>query len=237
MRMKTLLASACLSYVTMFASVSADEHASATPIAAESQHVDAYTLRGEKHFVHDFAPRTDSGLIRAVIEIPAGTTEKWEVDKSDGQLKWEFKNGSPRVVRFLPYPGNYGMIPRTMLPKEAGGDGDPLDVLVLAPAVPRGSVIEVKLIGVLKLLDGGEQDDKLLAVLPGTALAGVSDLLELKTQFPGVLEIVEQWMTGYKGPSVMQSRGFGDRADALRVLDHAIRAYERNRKVPATGCN
>ena len=45
----------------------------------------------------------------------------------------------PREVKYLGYPGNYGMIPRTLLPKELGGDGDPLDVIVLGPAVERGS--------------------------------------------------------------------------------------------------
>ena len=74
-----------------------------------------------------------------MIEIPTGTTAKWEVVKPSGELRWEFDQGRPRVVRYLGYPGNYGMIPRTLLPKEEGGDGDPLDVVVLGPAVPRGS--------------------------------------------------------------------------------------------------
>lgn len=41
-------------------------------------------------------------------------------------MKWEFKKGKPRVVSYLGYPGNYGMIPKTLLSKESAGDGDPL---------------------------------------------------------------------------------------------------------------
>ena len=136
---------------------------------------DEYTIVGKKNFMNDFIPLNNDGTINVIVEIPTGTIGKWEVDKSDGNLKWEFKKGKPRIVKFLGYPGNYGMIPRTMLPKELGGDGDPLDVIVLGPSVPRGSVVSAKLIGVLKLLDGGEQDDKLLAVLENSPLFGVKN--------------------------------------------------------------
>ena len=68
------------------------------------------------------------------------------------------------------------MIPRTLLPKELGGDGDPLDVLVLGRALPRGSVVETKVLGVLKLLDRGEQDDKILAVPKECPLHEVTSL-------------------------------------------------------------
>jgi inorganic pyrophosphatase len=183
-------------------------------------------LKSEKHFIDDYSPRSRDGRIQAVIEIPAGTNAKWEVDKSDGFLKWEFKKGKPRVVQYLPYPGNYGMIPRTLLAEEAGGDGDPLDVLVLGPSVQRGAVVEAKLVGVLRLLDGGEQDDKLLAVMSNTPLGDVSNLTELKEKFPNILEIVNLWMTSYKGPGEIVSNGFGDTAAANRILESAIQQYE-----------
>ena len=85
------------------------------------------------------------------------------------------------------------MIPKTLLPEEEGGDGDPLDVIVLRPSVERGSVIKCKLIGVLKLLDGGEQDDKLLAVHESTPLYDVNNLDELNSGFNGITNIVEIW--------------------------------------------
>jgi inorganic pyrophosphatase len=127
-------------------------------------------LAEDRHLVRDFPPRTDAGLVNVVVEIPAGTNAKWEVVKESGRLEWEQRGGRPRVFDYLAYPGNYGMVPRTLLPKELGGDGDPLDVIVLGPALERGSVVAVRLIGILELLDGGEQDDKLIAVLPGAPL-------------------------------------------------------------------
>ena len=107
--------------------------------------------------------------------------------KPDGKMRWEFKDGIPRAVKYLSYPGNYGMIPMTILPAEAGGDGDPLDVLLLGPSVARGSVVRAKVIGVLRSMDDGEQDDKILAIPNDSPLSGVSDmdeLYELRELFP-----------------------------------------------------
>jgi inorganic pyrophosphatase len=187
---------------------------------------DEYTLAADRHLVDDFPARTEDGHVRVVVEIPAGTTAKWEVDKADGALRWELRDGRPRVVEYLGYPGNYGMVPRTLLPKSAGGDGDPLDVIVLGPAVERGAIVHARLVGVLELLDGGEQDDKLLAVQEGTALAAARSLAELDAKFHGVTTIVETWFTSYKGPGELESRGFGDVADANAILETAIAAWE-----------
>ena len=63
---------------------------------------------------------------QVVIEIPAGTIEKYEIDKKNGGLKIDQRDGKPRLIKFLSYPANYGMIPQTLLPKNLGGDGDPL---------------------------------------------------------------------------------------------------------------
>jgi inorganic pyrophosphatase len=196
------------------------------PNAAGLRQIDRFTVGGDKHLIRDYSPRTKNGLVQAVVEIPAGTNEKWEVDKTDGKLKWEIKDGKPRIVAYLPYPMNYGMVPRTVLAKDSGGDGDPLDVLVLGPAVPRGSVLEVKVVGVLKLLDRGEQDDKLLAVVAGSPLENVSGLAELKEKYPGVLEIIQNWFSYYK-PNVMTFQRFGDEKEASQVLDQAIGMFAK----------
>ncbi|MFT5285574.1 MAG: inorganic pyrophosphatase [Planctomycetota bacterium] len=200
--------------------------------AAEDQFVhglqapDEFTLVAERHLVNGIPARADDQLIHVVIEIPAGTTAKWEVEKSDGSLRWEMRDGTPRIVNYLGYPGNYGMVPSTILPKELGGDGDPLDVIVLGPAVGRGSVVRAKIIGVLKLLDRGEQDDKLLAVLEGTPLAGVSNLVELDASFSGVSSIVETWFENYKGPGKMKSEGYRGPLVANGILSEAIAAFD-----------
>lgn len=189
---------------------------------------DPYTLEGERSFLDGYEPRNADGSVNVVVEIPTGTTEKWEVNKPEGQMKWEFREGKPRVVKYLGYPGNYGMIPKTLLPKDLGGDGDPLDVIVLGPAVPRGSVINAKLVGVLKLLDGGEQDDKLLAVMENTAFYQVNNLTDLHMNYPGVTSIIETWFDNYKGRGEMTPLGFRDVEEANVILDAAIQAFQES---------
>jgi len=166
------------------------------------------------------------GLVNVVVEIPAGTNDKWEVEKASGALHWELKDGKPRVVQYLAYPANYGMIPRTSLPKEVGGDGDPLDVVLLGPAVGRGSVVPARPIGVLRLVDDGERDDKILSVSLAGPLSDVSDLETLDARYPGIRSIVETWFTHYKGPGRTMSAGFADAADALAIVEEASRYYE-----------
>lgn len=173
----------------------------------------------------DHPPRTAEGLLNVVVEIPAGTNAKWEVDKRDGVLRHEMRDGRPRVVRFLPYPANYGMVPRTLLPKADGGDGDPLDVLLIGPARPRGSVVPARLLGVLRLRDGGERDDKLIAVATNAPLDAVTDLRGLDAAHPGVTRILETWMTHYKGAGVIESSGFAGREVASEILRRAIAAW------------
>jgi inorganic pyrophosphatase len=186
---------------------------------------DPMTLIGKRSFLDGYAARTPDGFVNVVVEIPAGTNQKWEVDKRDGVMRWEIKNGEPRVVKYLGYPANYGMVPRTLLPKASGGDGDPLDVLLLGPTQPRGTVTRARLLGVLKLSDGGEQDDKLIAITATGPLAGVQSIGELDARFPGITRILEIWMTNYKGPAVIVSRGYADRAAADAILDTAIKAF------------
>ena len=137
------------------------------------------------------------------------------------------RDGRPRVVQYLAYPANYGMVPRTLLPKEMGGDGDPIDIVLLGAAVPRGSVVKARLIGVLRLVDRGEMDDKLLAVAQDSPLGSARDLDDLNASFPGVTTIIETWFTSYKGPGEMESGGFGGVDEARSVLDAAAAAFEQ----------
>jgi len=189
--------------------------------------VDPYTFESDVNFVSDYAPLAEDGDIYVVVEIPTGSNAKWEVTKPDGKLRWEFKKGKPRVVKYIGYPGNYGMVPRTLLSKSSGGDGDPLDVIVLSPAVDRGSVVKAKLIGVLRLLDSGERDDKLIAVQEGSPLYRANSIKELNDKFPGVTEIVEIWFSNYKGPGKMESLGYGNKKQAREALQESIEAFQK----------
>jgi inorganic pyrophosphatase len=193
-------------------------------LAPGAHRVDAVTIEGERDFLAGFEPRAGDGSVRAVIEIPAGRLDKWEV-REDGRLHWDVEHGHPRVVRYLGYPVNYGMVPRTVLSEARGGDGDPLDILVLGPSLPRGAVVETRVIGMILLTDRGEQDDKLLAVAEGTPFEDVDDLEELEREFPGVTQILETWFLHYKGPGKLSARGFAGREEALATLERAIADY------------
>ena len=182
------------------------------------------------NFLRDYQALYQDGDVNVVIEIPAGTLEKWELDKASGIPALEYREGMPRIIQYLGYPGNYGIIPRTLSAKEYGGDGDPLDVIVLGHPLQRSSVAKCKLIGVLYLLDQGEQDDKLIAVAEGHTLYDISDITELDEVYPGISQILDIWFSNYKGPGVMKSKGFGDRKDANSILSSAMTQYQENEK-------
>lgn len=188
--------------------------------------VDPLTLRAVKNLYTGYPARNPDGTVNAVIEIPAGTNTKWEV-VPDGRMILEVRKGSPRVVNYLPYVGNYGMIPNTLSPKDQGGDGDALDILILGPALPRGSVVPVRVIGVMKFLDKGEQDDKLLAVMENTPLGAVRSLKALNADFPEVSTIVHLWFMNYKGPGKMDFQGWGEVDEAMTILDRGIAAKRK----------
>lgn len=193
-------------------------------IAAGCRQIDEFTIKGGRDFLTGYPAKNADGSVNVVVEIPAGTNAKWEVNATlqdgskpaDGKLRWEFKEGQPRIVRYLSYPGNYGFIPNTL-----SGDGDPLDIIVLGPAVPRGSIIQVKLIGILKMLDGKEKDDKLIGVSANSPLYSVKELIELDEEFPGVTKIIETWFMNYKRKGEMEMLGWGDREESKRIFIEA----------------
>ncbi len=188
-------------------------------------------LRGEKNYLSGYDPINLDGTYNVVIEIPAGTTAKYETNKDTGMLELEQKGGAPRFVQYLGYPVNYGAIPRSVLLKSKGGDGDSVDVLVLGQAVPRGSVVRGRAIGVLSLNDTGELDDKAIVVMENSPFAKVKSIAELDAKFPGVTTILQTWFTSYKGYGkdgklMLSSAGFKDRAVAIKLIGDAILDYE-----------
>lgn len=198
-----------------------------TPYTSDMTLKDDFTIVGDVDLMAMDAINSN-GYANAIIEIPTGTSAKWEVSKEDtNAVYWEYKDGEPRVVNYLGYPGNYGAIPGTALPKELGGDDDPLDVIVLGQALPRGEVVNVRVIGVLKMLDDGEQDDKLVAVLTqDSPFSHIESMQQLDSEFPGVSQIVDIWFANYKGPDGgMEGLGFEDAESALAVLEAAAENF------------
>ena len=112
-------------------------------------------------------------IVNAIIEIPKGSKAKYELDKASGMLRLD------RVLySAVHYPANYGFMPRTL-----GDDHDPLDILVLSQIdIQPMCIARAKVIGVMRMLDNGEGDDKLIAVaaddISMAHINGIEDLPE-----------------------------------------------------------
>jgi inorganic pyrophosphatase len=202
-------------------------------VAQEFTQPHVSVLKGEKNFLTGYDPINKDGTVNVVVEIPAGTIAKYETNNKTGMLELEQKNGAPRFVQYLGYPVNYGAIPRSVMLKSKGGDGDSIDVLVLGPAVPRGAVVRGRAIGVLSLVDTGEVDDKLVVVMENSPFAKVRSIAELDAKFPGVTTIIQTWFTSYKGYDkegklMLSSAGFKGRAAAVKLIGDAVLDYENS---------
>ena len=113
---------------------------------------------------HDVSYGEDApNIVNGIIEIPKGSRAKYELDKDSGMIKLD------RVLySSVYYPANYGFIPRTYC-----DDHDPLDILVICQIdlIPM-CLVEAKVIGVMRMIDGGEADDKIIAVLKDDSMYG-----------------------------------------------------------------
>jgi inorganic pyrophosphatase len=145
-------------------------------------------------------------VVTAFIEIVPGDTVKYEIDKPSGYLRIDRPQQYSNVV-----PANYGFIPRTYCGEHiaglarsksslsiTGGDRDPLDVLVLTEHhIPRGDIlIKAVPIGGFCLVDGGEADDKIVAVLKGDKV--FEEYSELSDLPKGILSRFEHYFLTYK---------------------------------------
>jgi len=139
---------------------------------------------------HDVSP-SDATLplvFNAIIEIPLGSSNKYELDKISGLLKLD------RVLHSaVYYPANYGFIPQTM-----ADDGDPLDVLVLgAEAVYPLTIVEARAIGLMTMKDQNQMDHKIIAVhVNDPEYNSYNDVHQLP---PHKLSVLKRFFEDYKG--------------------------------------
>lgn len=156
-------------------------------------------------------------VITAVVEIPSGSRNKYELDKESGLIRLD------RVLySAVHYPGDYGFIPRTL-----AEDGDPCDVLVLLnePTFP-GCQIDARPIGVLRMLDRGEPDDKILAVPCHDPFYGeYFDIADIPQHY---LREVQHFFGIYKDleGKRMEVLGWAKSEVAAQAVTEAMRAYE-----------
>ena len=180
-----------------------------------------------KHFIKDYKALKKDGSVNVVVEIPSGTTEKWEVSKLSGVLSREFYMGSPRVINHTAYPVNYGMIPQTVLPVSRGGDGDPLDAIILGDALVKGEVIQAKILGVMRMTDGGEQDDKIISVPLNSILSNYNNIEHLNNERPEILENIKDWFIQYKGDNVVKFIKFESEEKGNSLVKESNKYYKR----------
>jgi len=175
--------------------------------------------------------------VTVFIEIVPRDTVKYEVDKETGYLKIDRPQQYSNVV-----PANYGFIPQTYCSEGVadlarskssinitGGDGDPLDILVLSEHhIPRGDIIlKAKPIGGFCLIDDNEADDKIIAVLKGDK---VFEQYQEISQLPkGILERFEHYFLTYKSlpddPNVCEIAYSYGRDESHEVIRTAIADY------------
>ena len=179
-------------------------------------------LAREAHIRHPFLaqqPKAAPEEVLLAVEIPAGSFTKYEIN--DEGLVFVDRFQSMPVA----YPANYGSMPRTL-----AGDGDPLDALVLTrePLHP-GVLVKFRPIGVLRMIDAGEHDEKIIGVPTDKVdptYAAIRDIADLP---PIERERIEAFFRVYKdlpkGRNPVVLDGFGDAAEARAIIAAALARF------------
>jgi len=187
---------------------------------------------------HD-VPLTEGDAYNMVVEIPKMTKPKMEVaTKEEGNpIAQDEKKGKLRDYHG-PIFWNYGCLPQTWEDPTAKhpelgcfGDDDPIDVVEIgSSALEMGSVVPVKPLGVLAMIDDGELDWKVLAVSTADPLAAEYDDVD---DVPETVKAgIREWFRWYKTPDDKPLNGFGfdekflDKAEALKVIDETHQAWK-----------
>lgn len=169
---------------------------------------------------HDVSPGAHIETeFMAIIEIPRGSKNKYELDKETGLLRLD------RVLHSaVHYPANYGFLPRTFC-----GDGDPLDVLVLMQEpVPPLCMVPAKAIGVITMSDDKGQDDKIIAVAVGDP--EYNFYTEVGQLPPHKVKELERFFLDYKvlENKIVNIDDLRGRADAEQVIRDAQKLYMKD---------
>jgi inorganic pyrophosphatase len=159
-------------------------------------------------------------IVRVVIEIPKGSKNKYELDKQSGLIRVD------RVLySSVVYPANYGFIPRTYC-----DDKDPLDVLVLGqePVVPL-TIMDAKPIGLIRMIDQGQRDDKVICVHANDPEYSHYDTLRQLP--PHRMQEIRRFFEDYKAlerKKVQVEKSF-ERDEALDAICASIALYSKEK--------
>ena len=155
-------------------------------------------------------------IIDALIEIPLGSKNKYELDKATGRIRLD------RVLyAAMIYPAEYGIIENTLAP-----DGDPLDILEICsdPTFP-GCIVPARVLGYLDMEDDGKLDYKLISVVDCDPR--YDDVTQLEHLSPFVLKEIENFFSNYKilqGITVKVGR-YHNKGEALKIIEECKKAY------------
>ncbi|MBT1706108.1 inorganic diphosphatase [Chryseosolibacter indicus] len=156
-------------------------------------------------------------IVNGIIEIPKGSRAKYELDKESGLLKLD------RVLySSVYYPANYGFIPQTYC-----DDKDPLDILILSQVqiVPL-CIVPARVIGVMRMIDGGEADDKIIAVAADDiSVNHIDDISKLPAMF---MEEIRHFFEEYKKleNKTVRVEEFQNAKVAQQIILQAIEDYK-----------
>jgi inorganic pyrophosphatase len=173
------------------------------------------------HPWHDIDPLVNAlGETRAIIEISKGSQVKYEIDKDSGLLKMD------RVLySAVHYPADYGFIPRTLW-----HDQDPMDIFVLGsfPVVPM-TIVQTRIIGIIRMEDNSEGDDKLLSVYTGDPR--FDEYRDLEDIPQHTVRELKHFLETYKDlqgkkVTVMEIKG---RESAQKALEESLLLYQNMR--------
>lgn len=155
-------------------------------------------------------------IVNGIIEIPRGTRAKYELDKENGLIRLD------RVLySSVYYPANYGFIPQTYCE-----DKDPLDILILSQieVVPL-CIVEAKVIGVMRMRDNGEADDKIVAVANGDP--SVNHYNDISSLPMHILQEVQSFFEDYTKLEDKETvvNDFLGKDVALQIINDAFSLY------------
>lgn len=157
-----------------------------------------------------------------IVEVPKGSQNKYEIDKETGLIKLDRANYSAAA-----YPCEYAFAPQTLW-----GDGDALDILVLATfPIPTGILVKVRPIAFMDMIDTGESDAKIICVpVNDRRFEHIQDLGDIN---PHTLQEIKHFFETYKnlkGNDPMQYvvtvPGFKGKAEAIEAINQSIAMYK-----------
>lgn len=156
----------------------------------------------------------------AIVEIPRGSHNKYEIDKDTGLIKLDRVNFSA-----APYPFDYGFAPQTLW-----DDGDALDVVILTTnPIPPGILVTVRPVGIMQMIDGGESDDKIISV--PTEDIRFDDVKDIGDINPHVLKEMKHFFEHNKAlkkkPVVITVGEFKGRKEALAAVERSVATYKK----------